>query len=81
MVPSESHVLTVSRGFLVVQSHGRCWVQNAKLSVFATRPGIRSPLFNWIVVSSHPCRVLLVGLRDCSLYSKHDCLIIGCEVC
>lgn len=24
--------------------------QNAKLSVFATRPGIRSPVFNWIVV-------------------------------
>ena len=25
-------------------------MQNAKLSVFATRPGIRSPVFNWIVV-------------------------------
>lgn len=24
--------------------------QNAKLSVFATRPAIRSPVFNWIVV-------------------------------
>ena len=24
--------------------------QNAKLSVFATRPSIRSPVFNWIAV-------------------------------
>lgn len=28
--------------------------QNAKLSVFATRPAINSPLFNWIVVREKP---------------------------
>jgi hypothetical protein len=38
--------------------------KNAKLSVFATRPGVRSPLFNWIVVcpafpsNPVPCRLL-----------------------
>ncbi len=30
--------------------------QNAKLSVFATRPSIRSPVFNWIAVRP-PCRI------------------------
>ena len=37
-------------------------LQNAKLSVFATRPGIRSPVFNWIVASSSPASPACVML-------------------
>jgi len=43
--------------------------ENAKLSVFCTRPGIRSPVFNWIVVSSP-----LIPLGQVTGKLTHRCL-------
>ena len=49
-----------------------CCLQNAKLSVFATRPGIRSPVFNWIVASSSPASPACV---NAAWGTRADCCV------